>query len=108
MYVYASTLRCASFLMVNSTWTKNHIDSLLAHRDAPLDTLSSVLSLFGLVAQQVLLSGPTYEQPKSAKTVYPSCETQELQDFSLKGREKVILSVAQFRSVMPIDSAKCR
>ncbi|KAL5501840.1 ALG11 [Sanghuangporus vaninii] len=97
MYTYACTLRCASFLMVNSTWTKFHINSLLAHQDAPLDALSSILDIFVLLSQHILKLPTNYDRPSSAKIVYPPCETQELVDFPLEGREKLILSVAQFR-----------
>ena len=35
--------------------------------------------------------------PEKAQIVYPPCETQELVGFSVEGREKVIVSIAQFR-----------
>ncbi|KAH8114787.1 glycosyltransferase family 4 protein [Phellopilus nigrolimitatus] len=87
MYHYASALRRASFLMVNSSWTKNHIDAILAHTDTPLSVLHGLLYVLSPVP--LLLS--------IAQTVYPPCETDELVAFPLEGREKVLLSVAQFR-----------
>jgi alpha-1,2-mannosyltransferase len=33
----------------------------------------------------------------SARIVYPPCDTREMSEFSLDNRERVILSVAQFR-----------
>ena len=87
MYAYASTLRCASFLMVNSTWTKNHIDSLLTHRDASLDAFFYFCSLLGPLSLFTALSSEKYVALHSPMTVYPPCETQELVDFPLEGRE---------------------
>lgn len=97
MYMYASTLRCASFLMVNSTWTKDHIDSILAHHDTLLDTTFGMISLLGRLSSSSVASTAEHVPPRSAKTVYPPCETQELIGFSLEGRNKIIVSVAQFR-----------
>lgn len=96
MYLYASSLRRASFLMVNSSWTKNHVDSILQHNDF---LLGSVLSVFFLFSPFTFLGlfGTRTTPPKSADIVYPPCETQELVDFQLEQRERVIVSVAQFR-----------
>jgi len=91
MYYYSLSLRTASFLMVNSSWTKNHIDAILCHSDPLLD----LVHLFPpLVFLKVL--GPRIS-PKEAQIVYPPCDTREIAKFSLQGRERVILSVAQFR-----------
>ncbi|TFK27677.1 mannosyltransferase [Coprinopsis marcescibilis] len=91
MYYYALCLRTASFLMVNSTWTKNHIDSILRHSDLLLDIVHSVppfllIKLFS-----------SNNAPKSARCVYPPCDTQEISSFVLTNRERVVLSIAQFR-----------
>jgi alpha-1,2-mannosyltransferase len=59
--------------MVNSSWTQAHINSLLGV--APTSSICS----------------------KSASIVYPPCDTNVLSKLSLKNREKIILSVAQFR-----------
>jgi len=93
MYYYTLSLRTASFLMVNSSWTKNHVDSILQHSDFFLDalhmTLFPPLLLVKFFAPQ--------KGPQTAKIVYPPCDTREMVKFSLTNRERVILSVAQFR-----------
>ncbi len=52
MYYYALSLQVASFLMVNSSWTKNHVDGILNHSDALLD---AVHTLSPLILVRVLL-----------------------------------------------------
>ncbi|KAH6912589.1 mannosyltransferase [Coprinopsis sp. MPI-PUGE-AT-0042] len=91
MYYYALCLRTASFLMVNSSWTKNHIDAILQHNDSFLKVLHSLppLCLLEWLAADKGL--------KSAGIVYPPCDTKEISSFSLPTRKRVILSVAQFR-----------
>ncbi|KZT64178.1 glycosyltransferase family 4 protein [Daedalea quercina L-15889] len=91
MYYYANSLRQASFLMVNSSWTKNHVDSILQHTDHLLDTLHMCTPL---VLLRFLRPSQTL---KSARIVYPPCDTREMAKFTLEGRERVILSLAQFR-----------
>ncbi|TFY57112.1 hypothetical protein EVJ58_g7226 [Rhodofomes roseus] len=81
----------ASFLMVNSSWTKNHVDSILQYTDPLLDALHLCTPLVFL---RLLRPSQT---PKSARIVYPPCDTREMAKFPLEGRERVILSVAQFR-----------
>ncbi|KAF6755846.1 mannosyltransferase [Ephemerocybe angulata] len=91
MYYYAVSLRTASFLMVNSTWTKEHIDAILQYSNPILDILN-------LLPPLVLLKLFTSDSaPKSATIVYPPCDTKELSLFGLEKRERVILSLAQFR-----------
>ncbi|KAJ3551117.1 hypothetical protein NM688_g4919 [Phlebia brevispora] len=92
MYYYALSLRQASFLMVNSSWTKNHIDSILQYSDPLLDAihLLSPLALFKLLR-------PSHQPPRSARIVYPPCDTREMAQFPLEDRERIILSIAQFR-----------
>ncbi|KAH7907372.1 mannosyltransferase [Hygrophoropsis aurantiaca] len=92
MYYYALSLRRASFIMVNSSWTKNHIDAILQHSDPVLDLLHHLPPL--LVVQLITAGSPS---PRSARVVHPSCDTTEMARFALEGRERVILSVAQFR-----------
>ncbi|EGN97922.1 glycosyltransferase family 4 protein [Serpula lacrymans var. lacrymans S7.3] len=91
MYYYALSLRGASFIMVNSSWTKSHIDSVLQHSDPLLDTLHALTPLLAL-----RLLAPS-RAPRSAKVVYPACDTREMAKFGLGGRERVVLSIAQFR-----------
>ncbi|GBE85155.1 GDP-Man:Man(3)GlcNAc(2)-PP-Dol alpha-1,2-mannosyltransferase [Sparassis crispa] len=93
MYYYAYSLRQASFLMVNSSWTKNHVDAILQHSDPLLDAIH----FFTPVTLFRLLSWGRADLPKSAHIVYPPCDTCEMAKFPLEGRERVILSVAQFR-----------
>ncbi|KAF9523410.1 mannosyltransferase [Crepidotus variabilis] len=91
MYYYAISLRTANFLMVNSSWTKNHVDSILRHADPLLDFLhlASPLTFF---TPSLWRNSTT-----SCRIVYPPCDTREMAKFALTPRHPVILSVAQFR-----------
>ncbi|KZV86128.1 mannosyltransferase [Exidia glandulosa HHB12029] len=84
---YANALRKASFLMVNSSWTKNHVDAILA----------STETLFGRVVSRFLEpigpSGPRAE----TRTVFPPCNTSVMARQELTDRQRLILSVQQFR-----------
>ncbi|KAF9112998.1 asparagine-linked glycosylation protein [Mortierella sp. AM989] len=62
LYTYAGAF--AHVVMVNSSWTKGHIDSLWKIKST---------------------------------VVYPPCDTEAFKDFPLKGRERIVVSVAQFR-----------
>lgn len=97
MYYYASSLRTASFLMVNSSWTKNHIDTILQHADILLDAchLLPPVAIFNILNK--LTSPRKSENVTSARIVYPPCDTREMSSFPLTSRHRVILSVAQFR-----------
>jgi alpha-1,2-mannosyltransferase len=88
MYYYSLSLRRASFLMVNSSWTKNHIDAILQHTNPFLDAVHLPMSFF-------INSGNQLSKP--AQIVYPPCNTREVVKFPLEGRKRVILSIAQFR-----------
>ncbi|CAE6443376.1 unnamed protein product [Rhizoctonia solani] len=70
---YSASLSLAQPIMVNSSWTKSHVEYLLNN--------SPVLS----------------ESRKSLTIVYPPCDTQTMASFSLEGRKKIIMSLAQFR-----------
>ncbi|ELU39307.1 mannosyltransferase [Rhizoctonia solani AG-1 IA] len=70
---YSASLSLAQPIMVNSSWTKNHVEYLLTH--------SPVAS----------------ESSKNLSIVYPPCDTQAMASFSLEGRKKIIMSLAQFR-----------
>lgn len=78
--------------MANSSWTKNHVDSVLQHQDTLLDSIHLVSPLILLRLLQ-----PGHIAPKSAEIVYPPCDTREMATFALDARSPVILSVAQFR-----------
>jgi alpha-1,2-mannosyltransferase len=60
--------------MVNSTWTKGHIESLWK-RDADI--------------------------------VYPPCDTERFSELDIKERERIIVSVAQFRFVFTYFISVC-
>ncbi|KAI0629783.1 mannosyltransferase [Trametes polyzona] len=93
MYYYAYSLRQARFIMVNSSWTKGHIDSILQHQDILLDAVHYLppLILFKL------LSRSRSQSPRATQLVYPSCDTRQMSKLPLEGREGIILSIAQFR-----------
>ncbi|KIM43076.1 glycosyltransferase family 4 protein, partial [Hebeloma cylindrosporum] len=91
MYYYAISLRTPSFVMVNSSWTKAHVDSILQHSDVLLDGLH-------LLPPLVFIKLFTSQNaPSSARIVYPPCDTREMATFPLIPRQRIILSVAQFR-----------
>lgn len=96
MYYYSLSLRNACFIMCNSSWTKNHVDSILRHSDPLLDFVHLLPPLLLLKVLEPRTS------PKETRIVYPPCDTRELATFPLQGRERVILSVAQFRYVLII------
>ena len=95
MYYYAYSLRQARFIMVNSSWTKGHVDSILQYSDKLLDAIHLLPPLVLLE----VLSRRRSECLKEAQIVYPSCDTRQMAALPLEGRERVILSIAQFRSV---------
>ena len=103
MYHYALALRRSSFLMVNSSWTKNHVDAILAHSDPLLDLLHLPITFVGSIALSVVrkLAQPTpsraHAAPRRALIVYPPCDTLALSHFPLDGRPSLLLSLAQFR-----------
>ena len=63
-YLYSLVGSFADVVMVNSTWTKSHIDQLWR---------------------------------VNSKIVYPPCDTASLTKLPLDGRQRIIVSVAQFR-----------
>lgn len=112
MFYYAKSLLNASFLMVNSTWTKKHIDAVLDYgvKNSFMKTLNSLIT-------PILLRGPLRNMsdvPRTAtQIVYPPCDTKRMSQFLLTGRRRTILSLAQFRFVFEItpayvDSSSCR
>ncbi|KAF8608960.1 mannosyltransferase [Ceratobasidium sp. AG-I] len=74
--IYSMSLREAQTIMVNSSWTKKHIDYLMSK--SPLQAL-----------QQMGAS--------DSAIVYPPCDTQAMDSFPLQNREPIIMSLAQFR-----------
>lgn len=103
MYYYALSLSHAQFLMVNSSWTRNHIASIISHEHfGPV--IQWAHRMTPLLFIKFFLSGPgsrigNRTDKVKPVTVYPPCDTREMARFSLQGRERIILSVAQFRYV---------
>lgn len=63
-FLYAAVGSLAHIVMVNSSWTKGHIDSLWKIKST---------------------------------VIYPPCDTEAFKDFPLRNRERIVVSVAQFR-----------
>lgn len=100
MYHYALALRRSSFLMVNSSWTKNHVDAILAYSDPLLDLIHFPLAFIGGLFHsliRVLAPSRPHVIPKQAKIVYPPCDTHALSQLPLERRPSLLLSLAQFR-----------
>lgn len=98
MHHYVLSIRTASFIMVNSSWTKEHIDSILRHSDPLMDAIHL---LPPLLAIKLFTSD---NAPATARIVYPSCDTREMSSFALIPRSRIMLSVAQFRLVVQASS----
>ncbi|OAX37570.1 hypothetical protein K503DRAFT_821381 [Rhizopogon vinicolor AM-OR11-026] len=93
MYHYSLTLYRPSFIVSNSSWTKNHVDAILSHSDPVMSALHSFTPLFFL-----RVFATQYQRSKKRRVrVYPPCDTREMAKFYLNARERVILSIAQFR-----------
>jgi alpha-1,2-mannosyltransferase len=105
MFLYSRALRHAEFVMANSTWTKNHVDSILKYNDTMMETpviaLQVLYTPFNMLASWILpsLSLHAHADPTEALRVYPSCDTRAMAEFPLENRERIILSIAQFRYV---------
>ncbi|KAI6039650.1 glycosyltransferase family 4 protein [Pisolithus marmoratus] len=106
MYYYALSLSHARFLMVNSSWTQNHIASILSHehfgpvtRWAPRLTplLAIELALLAKALWTVDAAGSQAIQTVEPEIVYPPCDVRQMVKFQLDNRAPIILSVAQFR-----------
>lgn len=121
--LYSVCLRQADVLMVNSTWTKNHINRLLrpfAYRDDAADpeeeeeeeivvepkaastAIQDVIKVKNRSKDNKDLEnvkGAVEKEKrfKIATTVYPPCDTISLAALPLELRQQIILSVAQFR-----------
>ncbi|KAJ4002142.1 mannosyltransferase [Lentinula boryana] len=90
MYYYSLSLQSAAFIMVNSSWTQKHVNAILQHSDFLLNTLHRMIPF-------KISSKSKYGSATSAQIVYPPCDTREISQFPLTGRDRVILSLAQFR-----------
>ena len=123
-WAYAWCLKEADVMMVNSTWTANHVSHLVgrpvvssAGSAAPIpaagadaDVDGNVVGGDGLRQRKGAVAGGTGgaasspSVPVAAKAVtilYPPCDTGALAALPLEGRDSVILSLAQFRFVQP-------
>ena len=97
-------LRRTSFLMANSSWTKNHVDAILAYSDPFLDLIHLPLAFIGgLLLSLTRALAPSsrtrnnHVTPKQANIVYPPCDTRPLSILPLERRPSLLLSLAQFR-----------
>jgi len=88
MYFYSLCLRLPDFVMVNSSWTQNHINSILLDYQDP--ALSFIHSIFPPLLKKKII-------PKAARIVYPPCPTHDMVKMPLENRWHVLLSIAQFR-----------
>lgn len=110
---YSICLRQADVLMVNSSWTKGHVNRLLRpfgwrdDADDPEDIIDPTVvvgkqetTLRNRGKEEVVGKvGVRTKKFKTATIVYPPCDTLSLASLPLSRRENIILSVAQFRSV---------
>ncbi|MBW0534617.1 hypothetical protein O181_074332 [Austropuccinia psidii MF-1] len=118
--LYSLCLRQADYLMVNSTWTKNHIDRLLKpwlHRDeidlemdhqlesCPSPQLTQLDGLrlrvpsapSNLSSKHLATQSTRESKHKKSSVVYPPCDVQSFLNFPLQPRSPIILSISQFR-----------
>jgi alpha-1,2-mannosyltransferase len=103
MFYYSLSLHNASFIMVNSSWTRNHVNAVLdyAASDIFLSTVHSINVMFAGGLLTVLRTEKVTHRP--IQIAYPSCHTKQMSAFPLTERERIILSLAQFR----YDLRKC-
>ncbi|KAG2069040.1 mannosyltransferase [Suillus decipiens] len=94
MYHYSLALSHPSFIMANSSWTKNHVDAILSHTDPVMNVIHLLNPLFAFRLFTTAFKG---SKKREAKIVYPPCNTREMAQFPLDSRERIILSIAQFR-----------
>jgi len=97
MYYYTLSLHRAHFVIVNSSWTKNHVDAILTSQDRLLDLVHWMPPL-ALLKCILSASSPSVN---GSEIVYPPCNTREIIKFPLQNRERIILSIAQFRWPSP-------
>ncbi|KAI8447131.1 family 4 glycosyltransferase [Phakopsora pachyrhizi] len=117
--LYSLCLRQADDLMVNSTWTKNHIVRLLQpcyKRHKPQESDNRATSASTIIPQPIekidlnlrnrhhqksSLNSNTadriVENSIEVKVVYPPCDVMSLIRFPLLPRSSIILSISQFR-----------
>lgn len=123
-YAYSHCLRQADVLMVNSTWTKRHVDRMLRpfhwhddEDDIDHQTLSPISlttpasdhsdglrSRAPVKLTSSAITTTTTVGRKYATIVYPPCDTLAFSSLPLERSGNIILSVAQFRLVQHISS----
>ena len=88
----------AQRVMVNSTWTKDHVNAYVARHLHELDTLHWTTPI---LSHHFLYLNKSWHRlwkvPDRTEIVYPPCDTKSLEKLPLEGRKKVMVSVAQFR-----------
>lgn len=96
--IYIYCLRTShTTLSVNSSWTGGHIDSLLSTPVHPLPApVSFIFSAFTL---SIPTDDDRNKRRNLTKIIHPPCDTKQLTKLPLEGRQQVILSIAQFRSI---------
>ena len=83
--------------MVNSTWTKNHVDAVLNYGSSD-PVLSTIHSISASVSLNLWPFMRVATPPRNeTRIVYPPCDTKQMSTFAFAGRERNILSLAQFR-----------
>lgn len=92
--LYATSLLFAESIMTNSTWTQNHVLSLLALAKRSL--LASVLLMDETTDQKAAARGDKV-QKKECKVLYPPCDVQSLVGSGLGKRGRGLVSLSQFR-----------
>jgi alpha-1,2-mannosyltransferase len=127
-FLYTSALGVIppTFIAVNSSWTKGHVEALLATRRADNvlpGFIGAILNLgtmlvgwniptpkginqspkaMGEPQNTPILTGsdtPSSNPPTGVRRIYPPCDVDPLRAFSLEGRKNVVFSCAQFRCV---------
>jgi alpha-1,2-mannosyltransferase len=89
--------------MVNSSWTKNHVDAIFSFSDSDMSTLHFFLPHLSSFKPS-RRDTPDYEGPEptfkeagNGERSFAYHATPAMTTFSLNGRERVILGIAQFR-----------
>mgnify|MGYP002385538135 CR=1 FL=1 len=90
---YRLTGGLADTVAVNSRWTKGHIDALWRLPAAGGDLFEPAPSVAASLARALGCAG----RRPAAVTMYPPCNTAALAALPLGGRDRVIVSIGQFR-----------
>ena len=80
-FAYGLAGRCADDVMVNSTWTRKHIENLWTRR----------------LINSRLVSQVDMSKKLCIQTLYPPCNVSALIKIPIRRRYRIILSVGQFR-----------